>query len=116
MKRAESTIRRDKQVIVFEHGLGGSEYYGTRPEGVFSFLCDTCGLHISLLSDFLLRKESLDPIAFCEQFYKGKTINSLPTSRHAGTNSCNCCWYDGRGFRRGPQSREISGSANCAHW
>jgi FkbM family methyltransferase len=77
MKGAESTIRKDKPVIVFEHGLGGSEYYGTRPEDVFSFLCDICGLRISLLSDFLFRKASLESSAFCEQFYKGKNYQFI---------------------------------------
>lgn len=72
MKGAEFCIKKNRPVIVFEHGLGASDYYGTKPEDVFTFLCEQCGLRISLLSDFLLGKPSLDSAQFCEQYYKGK--------------------------------------------
>ena len=72
MKGAENCIKRDRPVIVFEHGLGGCDYYGTKPEDLFELLHDRCGLRISLLSDYLLRKSPLDLEGFCEQFYKEK--------------------------------------------
>jgi len=72
LKGAENCIKRDKPVIVFEHGLGGSDCYGRKPEDVFELLYDRCGLRISLLSNYLLRKPPLDLKGFCEQFYKGK--------------------------------------------
>lgn len=72
LKGAENCIKQDKPVIVFEHGLGGSDCYGKRPEDLFELLHDRCGLSISLLSDYLLRKPPLDREGFCDQFYKGK--------------------------------------------
>ena len=72
MKGAEKCIKRDRPVIVFEHGMGGSDCYGMKPEDVYELLHDRCGLRISLLSDYLLRKSPLDREGFCDQFYKGK--------------------------------------------
>ena len=72
MRGAQTMISRDKPIIVFEHGLGASEYYGTKPEDVFDLLCNTCGLGISLLSNWLRGKPSLDLEALCDQYYHGK--------------------------------------------
>ncbi len=72
LKGAENCIKRDKPVIVFEHGMGGSDCYGKKPEDVFDLLYDRCGLRLSLLSDYLLGKPPLDREGFCDQFYKGK--------------------------------------------
>jgi FkbM family methyltransferase len=72
MRGAERCIKADKPTIVFEHGIGGTDYYGHKPEDVFHFLCDKCGLSISLLPDFILRKAPLNLEAFCDQYYNGK--------------------------------------------
>jgi hypothetical protein len=72
LKGAENCIKRDKPVIVFEHGMGGSDCYGNKPEDVFELLHDRCGLRISLLSDYLLRNQPLDLKGLCDHFYKGK--------------------------------------------
>src|SRR5215831_3476297 len=36
------TLRHDKPIVVFEHGLGGADYYDTRPEQLFELL-SSCG-------------------------------------------------------------------------
>ena len=72
MRGAQTLISRDKPIIVFEHGLGASEYYGTKPEDVFDLLCNTCGLRISLLSNWLRGKPSLDLEALRDQYYHGR--------------------------------------------
>lgn len=72
MKGAERCIKTAKPVIVFEHGLGGADCYGHKPEDIFDLLCHKCGLKISLLSDWLLNKQSLKLDKFCDQFYRGK--------------------------------------------
>jgi FkbM family methyltransferase len=68
---AQSRIRSDKPVIVFEHGIGGSDCYGKTPEDLFDLLSNKCGLRISLMSTWLKGKSSLDLKAFCDQFYSG---------------------------------------------
>ncbi|MCU7801266.1 MAG: FkbM family methyltransferase [gamma proteobacterium symbiont of Lucinoma myriamae] len=69
---AQARIKSDKPIIVFEHGVGGSDYYGKRPEDVFELLSIKCGLQISLMSRWLKGEPSLDLEAFCDQFYNRK--------------------------------------------
>src|SRR4051794_17102089 len=48
LEGAAETISRNKPFVVFEHGLGGSDYYGTTPTSVCDLLTQRCGLSISL--------------------------------------------------------------------
>jgi FkbM family methyltransferase len=72
-----STIQRDMPVIVFEHGIGAADFYGTRPEEVFSLLHGDCGLDISLLDSWLESRPVLSEEAFCDQFYGRKNYYFL---------------------------------------
>lgn len=63
----QSRIARDKPLIIFEHGMGGSDCYNKGPEEVFDLLCSRCGLRVSLISDWLRGKPPLD-------------VRALPTS------------------------------------
>lgn len=65
------TISRCKPTIVFEHGIGAADCYGTKPEHVYDLLCGECGLHISLLDDWLAGRRPLSRERFREQFEKG---------------------------------------------
>lgn len=72
MKGAQERIKNDKPIIIFEHGMGASDCYGTRPEDIFQLLSNICGLQISLLSQWLLGRPALNLNAFCDQYYNGK--------------------------------------------
>lgn len=72
MKGAQERIKNDKPIIVFEHGLGGSDYYDKRPEDIYQLLSKVCGLRVSLLPQWLKGKQSLSLEAFCDQYYNGK--------------------------------------------
>lgn len=52
-KGATRTIKRSRPFIVFEHGLGGTDFYGYGPEDVYEILSEECGLKIYLISDWL---------------------------------------------------------------
>jgi FkbM family methyltransferase len=69
MKGAIATLTRWKPFIVFEHGLGAADIYGTRPEMVFDLLAE-CGLSVSLMGDWLSsqRKRALSREAFADEF------------------------------------------------
>ena len=62
------TLRHDKPIVVFEHGLGGADYYDTRPEQLFELL-SSCGLCISSFSRFLRRRPSFTREEFGKIFY-----------------------------------------------
>ena len=72
LKGAKSIIKSNHPVVIFEHGLGASDHYGTTPEDVFSLLVDECGLSISLLPDYLDQKDSLSMEEFKDEFYTGR--------------------------------------------
>lgn len=71
MLGAENTIRKNKPVIIFEHGLGASEFYGTTPDKLYRFL-NSCGLKISVMKNWLSGKPSLTSEQFV-QLYKTNT-------------------------------------------
>ena len=72
-KGGVKTIRKNRPVIVFEHGLGGSDYYGTGPDDIYDVLVEQCGLKLFLMADWLKSKGKafLEREAFREQFSKG---------------------------------------------
>lgn len=71
MKGAEYILIKNKPVIIFECGIGASDYYDTIPEDVFDFLY-TSGFHISLLKDFINNKSFLNKSQFIEVYNKNK--------------------------------------------
>lgn len=72
LKGAADCIKTHKPYIVFEHGKGGADCYGTTPEEVYRLLCDACGMRISLLNDWLLGKKPLTQAEFCNQYENRK--------------------------------------------
>lgn len=73
LQGAAETIRKHRPVIVFEHGLGGADYYATRPEQVYDLLAGRCGLRVFVMADWLQddSRPSLSREAFCRQFSTG---------------------------------------------
>lgn len=65
-------IKKSKPLIIFEHGLGGADYYGTTPEDIYKLLVLECGLKISLLEGWLKNgnEDSLKGSEFIGQFWE----------------------------------------------
>jgi len=40
------TIRRHKPTILFEHGKGGADHYGTSPRDIYALLVEDAGLRL----------------------------------------------------------------------
>lgn len=70
LKGAKNTIQREKPVIVFEHGLGASEFYDSTPEKMWEVLHNELGMKISLMGSYLKQTASLSKESFCKQFYE----------------------------------------------
>lgn len=68
MKGGVETIRRCKPVIIFECGIGASDFYGTRPEQVYDLLHTDCKLEISTLRKFLNKGNPLSKQEFIDLF------------------------------------------------
>jgi FkbM family methyltransferase len=74
LRGAEQVIRRSRPYIIFEHGLGASEYYGTTPDNMYDFLVERCGMNISLMSRFLRRKLPFTREEFRNEFDSGRNF------------------------------------------
>ncbi|MEQ1732488.1 MAG: FkbM family methyltransferase [Bacteroidia bacterium] len=59
LKGAEQLLKKNKPIIVFECGLGGSDYYGTKPNDLYNFITNTIGLKISTLKSFINNTQTL---------------------------------------------------------
>ncbi|MEE4176948.1 MAG: FkbM family methyltransferase [Bacteroides sp.] len=64
LQGARRILEKQKPVVVFESGLGASEFYGTKPEELFTYLVTELGFKISLLKDFILKKPALEKEKF----------------------------------------------------
>lgn len=71
LKGAKQIIKKDKPVIIFECGIGASDYYGTQPEDVYQFLVNENGLNIYLLDAWLKKEKALTEQEFVN-VYKNK--------------------------------------------
>lgn len=59
LKGALNLLKRDRPAVVFESGLGASDYYGTDPRALYHFLTEEAGLKIFTLKSFVRRKGAM---------------------------------------------------------
>jgi FkbM family methyltransferase len=67
MKGAVNTLKEHKPYVIFEHGKGSSEYYGSSPDQVFDLLA-SCGLKISRLKDFIKKRPPMNRDKFIDTY------------------------------------------------
>lgn len=61
------TLKRCRPFVIFEHGEGAADFYGTTPADVYDLLASHCGLRISLMAGWLAGARPLTRAAFIEQ-------------------------------------------------
>lgn len=71
LKGALNTICRCKPVLVFEHGKGAADHYGTTPEMIFDFFIEDCKMKIYTLKGYYSKGTALRKIDFIRHFDKG---------------------------------------------
>lgn len=64
LQGAERTLRRCQPCVVFEHGVGGSDHYGTTPARLHEFLQERCGYQVNKLDRFLTGQPALNRCDF----------------------------------------------------
>lgn len=69
LKGAINTLRNDKPIVIFEHGLGASNCYGTTPKQVFELFSE-CNYEITTMAGWLKGQKSFTLLEFEEQFHK----------------------------------------------
>jgi hypothetical protein len=70
LQGAIKTLQQSRPVIIFEHGLGASDCYGTRPEQVYELLTGQGNLHVSTMARWLAGQPAFTHAEFVEQFEK----------------------------------------------
>jgi FkbM family methyltransferase len=76
LRGAKETLRRNKPVLIFEHGLGAADYYGTTPADVHRLLCSELGFGIHLINRWLENStgRSLSLEEFHDEFASGRNF------------------------------------------
>lgn len=75
LRGAVDTLKRNLPTVVFEHGLGAADCYGTEPQMVFDLFAE-CGLRCFTMEMWLSSHavSSLSRKQFCEEFSSGKNF------------------------------------------
>jgi len=68
LKGSKELLNRCKPVVVFECGLGASDFYGTKPEALFDFLSNECSYKIHSLENWLMKKPAYSLSEFADCF------------------------------------------------
>jgi hypothetical protein len=63
-----ATLARCKPFVIFEHGKGAADCYGTTPAEVFDFLTEKCGLQVSSMQRWLSGARPFTRAGFIRQF------------------------------------------------
>jgi FkbM family methyltransferase len=72
LKGGIMVLKRCQPIVIFESGLGASDYYGTEPEDLYDFLTCQVGLNISLLKSYIKDGNPLRFKDFLEYYHSGK--------------------------------------------
>jgi FkbM family methyltransferase len=73
LRGARRVLETSRPRVLFEHGRGASEFYGTTPELVYGFLVDECGYRIYTLDGWLGDAEPLS-LAELRRIYDEGTV------------------------------------------
>ncbi len=71
LRGATHLIQTYKPVIIFEHGLGAAEHYGSSPDQVFDLLAE-CGMKVTLMARWLKQKAPLTREEFIREYTEGR--------------------------------------------
>lgn len=69
LEGAEKIIEKYKPLVVFEHGIGASDCYGTKPGDLYGFF-EKMSMQISTLDSFIVKGKSLTLSEFEKQYFE----------------------------------------------
>ena len=72
LRGGQGLLIKNKPTILFESGLGASDFYGTEPSDLYNFINKEIGLKISLLKSYLKRGKSMELKEFEDCFNTNK--------------------------------------------
>jgi len=72
LKGAKVLLKKYKPTIIFEFGLGASDFYNTKPKDIFDLMTNEVGLQIYTLSSFLKKGNPLTLDKFDNLFHSNE--------------------------------------------
>lgn len=72
LQGAIQLLKRDLPVVLFEFGLGASDFYGTKPDDIYRLLVTDCNLKIFTLKGFLRKQNPLSLAQLTSLFLENK--------------------------------------------
>ena len=70
LKGATKTLKSNQPIVIFEHGLGAADIYGTTPEMVYDLLVKDCELNLATMGAWLKGHQGFSKATFCQHFYE----------------------------------------------
>lgn len=83
LQGSKRILSNNRPLIIFEHGMGASDHYGTTPDDIFSIL-NSYNYQIFLLDDYLQQKTHLSKSDFEKQFHQ--KLNYYFVASYTATN------------------------------
>ena len=71
LKGAKELLIANKPTILFECGMGASDYYGTKPAEIYDYLTNEVGLRVFTLDSFIEKGQPLNVKQFVDCFETG---------------------------------------------
>ena len=81
LKGAKNVLLKNKPTIVFEFGLGASDFYNTKPADIYHLLVDEIGLQIYTLKGWLANDNSLSSNDLNKLFHSQKEYYFIASSK-----------------------------------
>ncbi len=69
LKGGVKVIKSTKPIIIFEFGLGASDYYGVDPKEIFEFFNHDVNFNVSLIDRYIAEKPPLSADQFSAQYF-----------------------------------------------
>lgn len=69
LEGAKNLIQNHRPTIIFEHGLGASDFYGATPEKLYDFFA-SANMAIATMKQWLHARPAFSKEAFCACYYK----------------------------------------------
>lgn len=71
LEGAIQTLKKHQPVVIFEHGLGASDFYGSTPEKLYELFA-SCKMRISTMQRWLNNRPCLSKEEFAAHYYQKK--------------------------------------------
>jgi hypothetical protein len=83
LRGARRILSENRPTVIFEHGLGAADHYGTKPEEVYALLTEEFDMDVFTLSGWLSRNKPLGLARMVDEFQQCRSYMfvAVPRSR-----------------------------------